>query len=132
MYLLYICEYDNYFTHAAMKKMFLSIALGLFAACAYAQVSEQPAAAECDSINVPVFLVDGVEAQNFGDLRRVDIVSMKVVKDPAITSIFKPRLGGVVLITTKSKPLLTPLLKIHEEQQKQQKEQRIDGQLMIR
>ena len=112
--------------------MILSIAFGLFVACAYAQNAEQPSAAECDSINVPVFLVDGVEAQNIDDLRTEDIVSMEVVKDPAITRIFKPRLGGVVLITTKSKPLLTPLLKIHEEQQKQQKEDGVYANLKDR
>lgn len=117
-----------------MKKLILSIALCLFTTCAYAQNAgtPEPAAAECDSINMPVFIVDGVEALNIDDLRTEDIVSLNVIKDPAITRIFKPRLGGVVLITTKSKPLLTPLLKQYEKQKEQQKELRIDGKLMIR
>lgn len=87
---------------------------------------------QCDSINMPVFIVDGVEVQDISSLDKDDIIKVDVIKDPAITKIFTPRLGGIVLITTKSKKFLTPLLNDYNKLTEEQKQQRIPGQLLIR
>lgn len=87
---------------------------------------------ECDSINMPVYLVDGVEVQNIDSLRKEDIVKVEIVKDPAITKFFKPRLGGVVVISTKSKQNLKSILQQYETQVKKRKDNRLPGQLLIR
>ncbi len=87
---------------------------------------------ECDSINMPVYLVDGVEVQNIDSLRKEDIVKVEIVKDPAITKYFKPRLGGVVVISTKSKQNLKSILQQYETQVKKSKDNRVPGQLLIR
>lgn len=87
---------------------------------------------QCDSINMPVFIVDGVEVQDISGLDNDDIIKVDIIKDPAITKIFTPRLGGIVLITTKSKKYLTPLLNDYNKLTEEQKQQRIPGQLLIR
>lgn len=87
---------------------------------------------QCDSINMPVFIVDGIEVQDISCLDSDDIIKVDIIKDPAITKIFTPRLGGIVLIATKSKKFLTPILKDYNKITEEQKQQRIPGQLLIR
>lgn len=87
---------------------------------------------QCDSINMPVFIVDGVEVQDISSLDSDDIIKVDIIKDPAITKIFTPRLGGIVLITTTSKKYLTPILNDYNKMTEEQKQQRIPGQLLIR
>lgn len=86
----------------------------------------------CDSINMPVFLVDGVEVQSLNALSADDIEKVEVIKDETITKIFSPRLGGVLLITTKSKRFLTPLLENYNRDIEEGGQNRIPGQLLIR
>ena len=88
----------------------------------------------CDSINMPVFIVDGVEVQvqDLDSLPIKDIVSMKVVQDEAIRKIFSPRLGAVILLTTKSKRFLTPLLENYNRGIEEGRQNRIPGQILIR
>ena len=86
----------------------------------------------CDSINMPVFIIDGVEVQDLGSLQADDIEKVEVIKDQAITKIFSPRLGGVLLITTKSKRFLTPVLENYNRGIENARQNRIPGQLLIR
>lgn len=88
----------------------------------------------CDSINMPVIIVDGVEVQiqDFGSIPAEDIENVEVIKDETITKIFSPRLGGVLLITTKSKRFLTPILEDYNRGIETGKQNRIPGQLLIR
>lgn len=88
----------------------------------------------CDSINMPVFLVDGVEveAQSLATLPAEDIEKVEVLKDENITQIFSPRLGGVVLITTKSKRFLVPVLENYNRGLENGRQNRIPGQFLIR
>jgi hypothetical protein len=122
-----------------MKKLLILIAM--FAATSvYALESRQECCAnntcctpeQCDSINIPVYIVDGVEVQNLNDITPDDIIKVDVTKDPAITRIFSPRLGGVVFITTKSKKYLTPILENYNNMTEEQRQQRIPGELRIR
>lgn len=86
----------------------------------------------CDSVNIPVFIVDGVEVLDISGLPTDDIVKIEVIKDPAVTRLFSPRLGGVVAITTRSKKYLKPILEQNAQLTEQQKKERIPGQLLIR
>lgn len=88
----------------------------------------------CDSINMPVFIIDGVEVQmqDLDSLPTDDIVSMKVVQDEAVRKIFSPRLGAVIFLTTKSKRFLTPVLENYNRMKKEKEQNRIPGQLLIR
>lgn len=88
----------------------------------------------CDSINMPVFIVDGVEVQmqDLDSLPTDDIVSMNVVQDEAVRKIFSPRLGAVIFLTTKSKRFLTPVLENYNRMKKEKEQNRIPGQLLIR
>lgn len=88
----------------------------------------------CDSINMPVFIVDGVEVQvqDLDSLPLKDIVSMKVVQDEAIRKIFSPRLGAVILLTTKSKRFLNPVLENYNRRIEEGRQNRIPGQFLIR
>ena len=88
----------------------------------------------CDSINMPVFIVDGVEVQEpfLDSLPAEDIEKVEVIKDNAITKIFSPRLGGVLLITTKSKRFLNPILENYNRDMENARQNRIPGQLLIR
>lgn len=111
-----------------------------FAIYAYAQQPEQKScsgntcceANQCDSINMPVFIVDGVEVQNIDGISSDDILKVDIIKDPAVTRIFSPRLGGVVVITTKSKKFLKPIIEQYNRLIEEQKKNRIPGQLLIR
>ncbi|WP_290460559.1 energy transducer TonB [Bacteroides caecimuris] len=88
----------------------------------------------CDSINMPVFIVDGVEVelQDLSNLPAEDVEKMKVVKDENIKKIFSPRLGGIVLITTKSKRFLKPILENYNRMMEEKEQNRIPGQIIIR
>lgn len=87
-----------------------------------------------DSLNMPVFIVDGVEVQvqDLDSIPKDDIERVEVIKDKNITKIFSPRLGGIVLITTKSKRFLTPVLENYKRNMGHGKRKRIPGQLLIR
>ncbi len=76
--------------------------------------------------------IDGVEVQEISGIASDDIVKVDVIKDPAITKIFSPRLGGVVLITTKSKKFLSPILEDFNKRIEEQRQQRIPGEFRIR
>lgn len=118
-----------------MKMLLTIVSTLLLCLKLYAQEAAsdiQLEAHECDSINMPVYLVDGVEVQNIDSLRKEDIVKVEIVKDPAITKYFKPRLGGVVVISTKSKQNLKSILQQYETQVKKSKDNRVPGQLLIR
>jgi TonB family protein len=88
----------------------------------------------CDSINMPVFIVDGVEVQvqDLDSIPNDDIERVEIIKDENITKIFSPRLGGILLITTKSKRFLTPLLENYKRSMEYGKQNRLPGQLLIR
>ena len=88
----------------------------------------------CDSINIPVFIVDGVEVQvqDLDSIPYDDIERVVVIKDENIKQIFSPRLGGAVLITTKSKRFLKPILENYNRMTKEKEQNRIPGQLLIR
>lgn len=117
-----------------MKKLLLLLAI-VTATASYAHDCAGASCCktnQCDSINIPVFIVDGVEVQDISSLDSDDIIKVDIIKDPAITKIFTPRLGGIVLITTESKKYLTPLLNDYNKLTEEQKQQRIPGQLLIR
>lgn len=77
-------------------------------------------------------LVDGVEVRSIDDIAPDDIVSVDIIKDPAVTGIFSPRLGGVVEVTTKSKKFLKPIIEDFNKLTEEQKQNRTPGQLLIR
>lgn len=120
-----------------MKKILLVLAM-VIAIATYAQERESKSCSgagcciQCDSINMPVYIVDGVEVQEISGIASEDIVKVDVIKDPAITKIFSPRLGGVVLITTKSKKFLAPILEDFNKRTEEQRQQRIPGEHRIR
>ena len=87
---------------------------------------------QCDSINMPVYIVDGVEVPDLNEIATDDIVKVEIIKDPAITKIFSPRLGGIVLITTKSRKFLNPILENYYQTTEEQRQKRIPGELIIR
>ena len=47
-----------------------------------------------DSLNIPVFLVDGVEVQNIDNLDQKDIISVNVIKNGDFNKLFYPRTGA--------------------------------------
>jgi hypothetical protein len=83
-----------------------------------------------DSLNIPVFLVDGVEVQSLDSISPDDVVDIKVFKDEEVKKVFYPRVGGVVYITTKSKKLLTPVIQRYKENVEAIKKK--EGQIYIR
>lgn len=85
-----------------------------------------------DSLNIPVILVDGVEVQNIDNLDQKDIISMNVIKNSDFNKLFYPRTGGVMLITTKSKKYLKPIIQKYQENMKKAKSDRKPGQVYIR
>jgi len=80
-------------------------------------------------LNIPVYIVDGVEVININEISPDDIESMEVIKDPALCALFAPRVGGIIKITTKSKANLKKTLETIRanelERRKQQPEVRI-------
>ena len=85
-----------------------------------------------DSLNIPVFLVDGVEVQSLDSLNPDDVVDIKVFKDEEVKKVFYPRVGGVIYITTKSKKLLTPLIQKYKKDVEANKKKKKEGQIFIR
>ena len=85
-----------------------------------------------DSLNIPVYLVDGVEVQNFDSLKQDDIISVNVVKDKNILKYFYPRMGGIMCITTKSKKYLKPIQEKYFKQLEEAKKRRKKGEFLIR
>ena len=85
-----------------------------------------------DSLNIPVFLVDGVEVQNIDNLDQKDIISMNVIKDSDFNKLFYPRTGGVILITTKSKKYLKPIIQKHQDEMKKANDNKKSGKVYIR
>ena len=85
-----------------------------------------------DSLNIPVYLVDGVEVQSIDNLDQKDIISVDVIKNSVLTKIFYPRTGGIISITTKSKKYLKPLVQKYQEDMKKAKSDRKPGQDYIR
>lgn len=85
-----------------------------------------------DSLNIPVFLVDGVEVQSIDNLDQKDIISVDVIKNSALTKIFYPRTGGIISITTKSKKYLKPLVQKYQENMKKAKSDKKSGEIYIR
>ena len=85
-----------------------------------------------DSLNIPVFLVDGVEVQSIDDLDQKDIISVHVIKNSDLNKLFYPRTGGVMLITTKSKKYLKPIIQKYQENMKKAKSDKKPGQVYIR
>ena len=85
-----------------------------------------------DSLNIPVFLVDGVEVQSIDNLDQKDIISMNVIKNSDFNKLFYPRTGGVILITTKSKKYLKPIIQKHQDEMKKAKSDKKSGKVYIR
>ena len=85
-----------------------------------------------DSLNIPVFLVDGVEVQDIDSIKLDDMISFKVVKDKNILKYFYPRMGGVMCITTKSKKYLKPIQQKYFKQLEEARKKRKDGEFMLR
>ena len=85
-----------------------------------------------DSLNIPVYLVDGVEVQNLDSLKQDDIISVNVVKDKNILKYFYPRMGGIMCITTKSKRYLKPIQQKYFKQLEEAKKRRKNGEFLIR
>lgn len=85
-----------------------------------------------DSLNIPVYLVDGVEVLNINDIDQKDIISMNVIKNNDFNKLFYPRTGGVILITTKSKKYLKPIIQKHQDEIKKAKDNKKSGQIYIR
>ena len=85
-----------------------------------------------DSLNIPVFLVDGVEVQSLDSISPDDVVDIKVFKDEEVKKVFYPRVGGVVYITTKSKKYLTPVIQRYKENVEAIKKKVKEGQIYIR
>lgn len=85
-----------------------------------------------DSLNIPVFLVDGVEVQNIDNLDQKDIISVHVIKNSDLNKLFYPRTGGILLITTKSKKYLKPIIQKHQDEMKKAKGNKKSGEIYIR
>ena len=85
-----------------------------------------------DSLDIPVFLVDGVEVQNIDNLDQKDIISMNVIKNGDFNKLFYPRTGGVILITTKSKKYLKPIIQKHQDEMKKAKDNKKSGKIYIK
>lgn len=85
-----------------------------------------------DSLNIPVFLIDGVEVQNIDNLDQKDIISMNVIKNSDFNKLFYPRTGGVILITTKSKKYLKPIIQKHQDEMKKANDNKKSGKVYIR
>lgn len=88
---------------------------------------------DSSSFDIPVFLVDGIEVQSLDRISKDDIESVDIVKDPKILKYFYPRMGGLILIKTKSqKQLHTFIQKYNEESEKLKKHSKEKGRIWIR
>ncbi|WP_428328282.1 TonB family protein [Mucilaginibacter sp.] len=55
----------------------------------------------------PLYMIDGKQVESLDEINPDDIESISVLKDKASTALYGPKgMGGVVLVTTKKKPLL--------------------------
>lgn len=85
------------------------------------------------SFNIPVYLVDGVEVLSLDSISKDDIESVDIVKDPKILKYFYPRMGGLMLIKTKSQKQLRSIIqKYKEELEKNKKHPTKKGEIRIR
>ena len=85
------------------------------------------------SFNIPVYLVDGVEVLSLDSISKDDIESVDIVKDPKILKYFYPRMGGLMLIKTKSQKQLRSIIqKYKEELKKNKKHPTKKGEIRIR
>lgn len=82
-----------------------------------ASVTEVEEPAVPDSLNIPVWIVDGVEVVDSEELPPTeDIESVNVIKnDLALLNLFRPRMGGVIIVTTKSKTRLKEVIKTYNQ-----------------
>ena len=88
---------------------------------------------DSSSFDIPVFLIDGIEVQSLDSISKDDIESVDIVKDPKILKYFYPRMGGLILIKTKSqKQLHTFIQKYNEESEKLKKHSKEKGRIWIR
>ena len=78
------------------------------------------------------FWSDGVEVQNIDNLDQKDIISMNVIKNSDFNKLFYPRTGGVILITTKSKKYLKPIIQKHQDEMKKANDNKKSGKVYIR
>ena len=92
-----------------MRNLFVFLFLWLSMTINAQEISSQ------DSLNIPVFLVDGVEVLNLDSINPEDVVDIKVIKDEEVKKVFYPRVGGVIYITTKSKKFLIPMIQKYKE-----------------
>lgn len=93
-----------------MRKYILNLFLLVCPLCLSAQNKVLP-----DSLNIPVFLVDGVEVTTLNDIDWNDVEHVDVIKnDPKVLALFAPRRGGVLVITTKSKQKLRSMVEKYE------------------
>ena len=100
-----------------MKHILLVFLLFSIAHLASAQQSYlyQKDLCSLDSIDMPIFFVDGVEINNLDSISIDDVISINVIKDAKILKYFRPRMGALIFITTKSRKYLTPILIDYEK-----------------
>ena len=128
-YLLLQTVIDTYKSEkqlAIMRNVFVLLFLWLSMTIQAQEISSR------DSLNIPVFLVDGVEVQSLDSISPEDVVDIKVFKDEEVKKVFYPRVGGVVYITTNSKKLLTPVIQRYKENVEANKKRKKEGQIYIR
>ena len=88
-----------------------------------------------DSLNIPVWIVDGMEIVNLEDLPPTDDVESVFVvkKDSVLLELFRPRMGGVIIVKTKSKTKLKETIKRYNQSvEKNNVKQRKPGEIYIR
>ena len=109
-----------------MRNVFVFFFLWLSMTIKAQEISSQ------DSLNIPVFLVDGVEVQSLDSISPEDVVDIKVIKDEGVKKVFYPRVGGVIYITTKSKKLLIHRIQSYKENVEAIKKKKKEGYIYIR
>lgn len=113
-----------------MKKLLLVCFACFFYLFSFAQKENSK---DSVSFNIPVYLVDGVEVLSLDSISKDDIESVDIVKDPKILKYFYPRMGGLMLIKTKSQKQLRPIIqKYKEELEKNKKHPTKRGEIRIR
>ena len=63
--------------------------------------------------------------------RKTSLVCM-LIKNSDLNKLFYPRTGGVMLITTKSKKYLKPIIQKYQENMKKAKSDKKSGEIYIR
>ncbi len=63
-----------------------------------------------DSLNIPVFLVDGVEVQNIDNLDQKDIISVNVIYDSCFNKQLVPLLNTICKLFSDNSNLIYALL----------------------